>query len=380
MPEVFILSAKRTPIASLSGALASYKAPQLGAKAIAAAVAAAGVQPGDVSEVIMGNVVGAGMGQAPARQAAIGAGLPIAAGATTVNKVCGSGMKAVMMGGQSILTGDSDIVVAGGMESMSNAPYLLAAARSGYRLGHGKLIDSIVHDGLWDPYKDVHMGICGELCAEQKGFSRQAQDEYAVETYRRALKAQEEGAFATELVPLAELSEDEEPKRAKLEKMGRLKPAFKADGTITAANASKINDGAAALVLAGAGRLGGRKPLARIAGWATFSQEPEWFTTAPAFAIKKLLEKTGWKLGEVDLFEVNEAFSVVALAVMQETGLSREKLNVNGGAVALGHPIGASGARILTTLVHALARRDLKRGIASICLGGGEAVAVAVER
>jgi len=224
------------------------------------------------------------------------------------------------------------------------------------------------------------MGICGELCAEQKGITRQAQDEYAVESYRRALKAQEEGAFKDELLPMAELAEDEEPKRAKLEKLPRLKPAFKTDGTITAANASKIDDGAAALVLAGSDRLGGRKPLARISGWATFSQEPEWFTTAPAFAIRKLLEKLGWKTEAVDLFEVNEAFSVVALAVMKEADLPREKLNVNGGAVALGHPIGASGARILTTLVHALARRDLKRGIASICLGGGEAVAVAVER
>ncbi|MFH1723963.1 MAG: thiolase family protein [Elusimicrobiota bacterium] len=380
MKEAFILSAKRTPIGSFSGALASYTAPQLGAKAIAAAVEAAGMKPEDVSEVIMGNVVSAGIGQAPARQAAIGAGIPVSVGATTVNKVCGSGLKAVMMGCQSILLGESDVVVAGGMESMSKTPFLLDKARSGYRLGHGKLVDSVIHDGLWDPYKDVHMGICGEVCSEEERISRQQQDEYAVASYKSAQKAQAEGAFAEEMFTFDGILEDEEPKKARLEKIGRLRPAFKKDGTITAANASKLNDGAAAVVLASAEKAEGKRPLAKVVGWATFAQEPERFTTAPAGAIKKVLEKAGWKPEDVDLYEINEAFAVVALAVMKLVGIPREKVNVNGGAVALGHPIGASGARILATLVHALAKRGLKRGVAAICLGGGEAVAVAVER
>ncbi|OIO05036.1 MAG: acetyl-CoA acetyltransferase [Elusimicrobia bacterium CG1_02_63_36] len=378
--DIFILSAKRTPIGSMNGTLSSYTAPQLGAKAIAAAVEAAGVKPEAVSEVVMGNVVSAGIGQAPARQAMIGAGIPTSTGATTVNKVCGSGMKAIMMGCQSILVGDSDIVVAGGMESMSKTPFLLDKARGGYRLGHGKLLDAVIHDGLWDPYGDMHMGICGETCAEERKISRDEQDDYAIKSYERAQKAVAEGAFSDEMVSIDGIAVDEEPGRAKLDKIKKLRPAFKKDGTITAANASKLNDGAAALVLASGEALDGRTPLAKIAGWATFSQDPVWFTTAPAGAIKKLLEKVGWNKDEVDAYEINEAFAVVALAVAKEVGLDLEKVNVNGGAVALGHPLGASGARIVATLAHALAKRGWKKGVAAICLGGGEAVAVAIER
>jgi len=378
--EVLILSAVRTPIGALSGTLASYTAPQLGAKAIAAAIERAGVKPEDLGEVVMGNVISAGVGQAPARQAAILAGIPPSVGAATVNKVCGSGLKAVMMAGQSLRLGEEDLAAAGGMESMSRAPFVLEKARQGYRYGNGVLIDSILKDGLMDPYTNVHMGDCGELCAEKHAISREAQDEFAVKSYQRALEAQKNGAFAKEICPVDGLAVDEEPGRAKFEKMGKLKPAFKPGGTITAANASKLNDGAAALILASAKGAAGKKPLARIVDWATFSQEPQWFTTAPAGAIEKLLKKTGWKKEEVDLFEINEAFSVVSLAVMKLVGLPVEKVNVHGGAVALGHPLGASGARIVVTLLNALAHRNLKRGIAAICLGGGESVAVAVER
>ena len=382
MEEAVILGAARTPIGMLNGALSSYTAPQLGAKAIAAALGRSGVSPDRVDEVVMGNVISAGIGQAPARQAAIGAGLPVSAGATTVNKVCGSGMKAVMLASQSLRLGDARVAVAGGMESMSKAPYILEKARTGYRLGDGKLVDTVIKDGLWDPYKDIHMGICGELCAEKHGISREAQDAFAVESYKRAQRAQTDGTFAEEIASVDGIAEDEEPKRVSFDKLPRLKPAFKAGGTITAANASKIDDGAAALVLASASAAQelGAAPLARIAGWATFSQEPEWFTTAPAGAIERLLKKTGWSKDQVDLFEVNEAFSVVSLAVAKLAGLPLEKINVNGGAVALGHPIGASGARILVTLLNAMKRRGARRGVASICLGGGEAVAVGLER
>ncbi|MDE1976634.1 MAG: thiolase family protein [Elusimicrobia bacterium] len=378
--EVLILSSVRTPIGALNGTLASYTAPQLGAKAWAAAIERAGVQPEDLGEVVMGNVISAGIGQAPARQAAIGAGIPPSVGAATINKVCGSGLKAVMMVGQSIRLGEEDLGAAGGMESMCRAPFILEKARQGYRYGNGVLIDSILRDGLMDPYNNVHMGDCGEMCAEKHSISRETQDEFAVKSYQRALEAQKNGAFAKEICPVDGLAVDEEPGRAKFEKMGKLKPAFKPGGTITAANASKIDDGAAALILASAKGAAGKKPLARIVDWATFSQEPQWFTTAPAGAIEKLLKKTGWKKEEVDLFEVNEAFSVVSLAVMKLVGLPAEKINVHGGAVALGHPLGASGARILVTLLNALAHRNAKRGIAAICLGGGESVAVAVER
>jgi acetyl-CoA C-acetyltransferase len=377
--DVLILSAARTPIGSLSGSLAPYTAPQLGGKAIAAALERAAVDVGSLGEVVMGNVVSAGVGQAPARQAAVAAGIPFSVGATTVNKVCGSGMKAVMLACQSIRLGEEDLAVAGGMESMTRAPYLLEKGRAGLRYGNHLLLDAILKDGLLNPYDGVHMGDCGELCAEKHALSRQAQDEFAAKSYQRALAAQKNGAFSAELVAVDAVVQDEEPGRAKLDKIPGLKPAFKAGGTITAANASKINDGAAALALASAKGAAGKKPLARVAGWATFSQAPEWFTTAPAGAVDKLLAKLGWAKESVDLFEVNEAFSVVALAVIKLAGLDPEKVNVNGGAVALGHPIGASGARILVTLTHALRARGGKRGVASICLGGGEAVAVAIE-
>ncbi|MBI4387004.1 MAG: thiolase family protein [Elusimicrobia bacterium] len=380
MDEVVILSAARTPIGTLSGALSSYTAPQLAGKVIAEVVARSGFPPDQVSEVVMGNVLSAGIGQAPARQAMIAAGIPASTGATTVNKVCGSGMKAVMMAAQSIRLGDSTVAVAGGMESMSKAPYILEKARGGYRLGHGQLVDAILKDGLWDPYGNVHMGDCAELCAEKEAIGRGDQDRFAIESYQRALEAQRTGAFAEEIVPVDGIMEDEEPKRVSFDKIPKLKPAFKPGGTITAANASKIDDGAAALVVASSGAAAGKPVLGRLAGWATFSQEPQWFTTAPAGAIERLLNRIGWKKADVDLFEINEAFAVVALAVMKLAGIPRERVNVNGGAVALGHPIGASGARILVTLVHALKKRNLKRGVAAICLGGGESVAVAVER
>ncbi len=379
MNDVFILSASRTPIGALNGMLSSYAAPQLGAKALVDALAKAQVKGSDLGEVVMGNVISAGIGQAPGRQAAILAGIPPDVGATTVNKVCGSGLKAVMMAAQSIRLGEESFAAAGGMESMSKAPFILDKARSGYRYGNAVLIDSILNDGLLDAYSRVHMGDCGEMCAEKHSLSRQDQDAFAESSYRRAIEAQKSGAFADEMVSVDGIAADEEPGRVKFEKIPKLKAAFKANGTITAANASKLNDGAAALVLASSSGAAGRKPLARIAGWATHSQEPQWFTTAPAGAIEKLLKQIPWKPSDVDLFEVNEAFSVVSLAVMKLAGLPREKVNVNGGAVALGHPLGASGARILATLVHALRRRGLKRGIAAICLGGGEAVAVAVE-
>jgi acetyl-CoA C-acetyltransferase len=377
--EVLILSAARTPIGSLGGALAAYTAPQLGARAIAEALSRAGVKPGELGEVVMGNVISAGVGQAPARQAAIAAGVPASVGATTVNKVCGSGLKAVMMVGQSIRLGEEDLGVAGGMESMSKAPFLLDKARSGYRYGNSTLLDAILKDGLLDPYGGQHMGDCGELCAQKHSISREVQDEFAAKSYQKAIDAQKSGAFNAEIVAVDAVALDEEPGRAKLDKIAKLKPAFKADGTITAANASKINDGAAALVLSNAQAAAGKKPLARIVDWSTFSQEPEWFTTAPAGAIEKLLAKSGWSKDSVDLYEINEAFSVVALAVMKLAGLPDAKVNVNGGAVALGHPLGASGARIVVTLTHALRARNLKRGVAAICLGGGEAVAVAIE-
>ncbi|OGR90256.1 MAG: acetyl-CoA acetyltransferase [Elusimicrobia bacterium RIFCSPHIGHO2_02_FULL_57_9] len=380
MEEVLILSAVRTPIGSINGILAGYTAPQLGAKAISAALAKSGVKPDEIGEVVMGNVISAGIGQAPARQASIGGGLPPSVGATTVNKVCGSGMKAVMLACQSLRLGEESCAVAGGMESMSKAPFLLDKARSGYRYGHGTLIDSILKDGLMDPYSGIHMGDCGELCAEKHAISREQQDGYARLSYERALLAQKDGAFNAELCDVDGINADEEPGRAKLDKMSKLKAAFKPGGTITAANASKINDGAAALVLANSVGCAGKKALARVVAWATFSQEPQWFTTAPAGAIEALLQKTGWTAGSVDFFEINEAFSVVSLAVMKLAAIPSEKVNVNGGAVALGHPIGASGARILATLVHILHKRGAKRGIAAICLGGGEAVAVAVEK
>jgi acetyl-CoA C-acetyltransferase len=392
MRDILILGAARTPIGAFQGALSDLPAPRLGAVALRAALARAEVVPPElVGEVIMGNVLSAGIGQAPARQAAHHAGLPRSVGATTINKMCGSGLKAVVLGAQAIATGDAEVILAGGMESMSQAPYLLPKAREGMRLGHAQVIDSVIQDGLWDVYGDVHMGTCGELCAREKNISRAEQDAYAAESYRRARAAQAEGRFRPEIaaVELAQkkgppklVSEDEEPGRGDPDKLGGLRPAFQKDGTVTAGNASSLSDGAAAVVLAAsdvAAKLGA-KPRARIVGAASHAQEPQWFTTAPASAIERVLDKVRWKKDEVDLFEINEAFAVVALANNRLLGLDPAKVNIWGGAVALGHPIGASGARVLVTLLAALEATGGKRGVASLCIGGGEAIAVAIER
>ena len=390
MPEVVILSAARTAIGAFQGVFRELPAPKLGAAALAGAIRRAGVLPAAVEQVYMGNVLSAGIGQAPARQAALAAGCPESTGAVTLNKVCGSAMRAVMTAANDLRAGDFRLVAAGGMESMSQAPYLAVGVRDGLRLGGGKLVDSMIHDGLWDPYGDKHMGNCAELCAREYAFSREAQDEFARESYARARAAQESGAFAAEIVPVevpgrkgvTVVDRDEEPYRSDLEKMGGLKPAFDKAGTVTAANASKLNDGAAALVLATAeeaGRLGLR-PIARLVAQASFAQQPDWFTTAPVTAVRRALDRAGLGVDDIDLFEINEAFAVVALACRQELGIPAEKLNVRGGAVALGHPIGASGARILVTLLAALEERGLARGCAGICIGGGEATAMVVER
>jgi acetyl-CoA C-acetyltransferase len=391
MREVWIVGAARTPIGAFQGELASISAPKLGAIAIKAALERAGVSPDAVGETFMGCVLPAGLGQAPARQASLGAGIPKTVGATTVNKVCGSGLKAVILGAQAIGWGDAEIIVAGGMESMSNAPYLLPKARDGYRLGHGEVIDSMVKDGLWDVYNNIHMGTCAELCAKEKGITREQQDAFAAESYRRALKAQADGRFKNEIAlvevaqrkgPAKQVSEDEEPKRGDIEKLGGLKPAFQKDGTVTAGNASSINDGGAAVVLMSRelAEKTGKKPLARIVAHAGHAQGPEWFTTAPAGAITKALERAKWAVKDVDLWEINEAFAVVSLANNQMLGLSSANVNIWGGAVALGHPIGASGCRVLVTLLSQLADRKAKRGVASLCIGGGEGIALAVER
>ena len=354
------------------------------------AVRRAGIEAAQVDEVIMGCVLPAGVGQAPARQAAIKAGLPVDVTCMTINKVCGSGLKAVMLAAQAIMLGDADIIVAGGMESMSNAPYLLPKARSGYRLGHGELVDSVIKDGLWDVYNDFHMGNAAELCARECNIPRHAQDDFAKMSYERALLAQEKGFFSDEIVPVTipqrkgepiVVSEDEEPKKANFEKMLSLRPAFDKQGTVTAANASKINDGAAAIVVMAkeVAQGLGVKPQARILAQASVAKKPEWFTTAPIDVIEKILEKSGFNLNQIDFFEINEAFSVVALVAQQKFGIPLEKLNVHGGAVALGHPIGASGCRILVTLVHALHQNNKKYGLAAICIGGGEASSVIIE-
>lgn len=387
--EVFIVAAARTPIGSFQGALAEVPAVRLGATAITAALARSGLGADDVQETFMGNVLTAGEGQAPARQAARFAGIPDRVPATTVGKVCGSGLQSVIFGTKSILLGDADVVVAGGMESMSQAPYLLPQARGGYRMGNGQIVDSMVHDGLWDPYKNWHMGNAGELCVKEHGFTRKDQDDFSLVSYQRALAAMEKGEFAAEIAEVriagkkgeVVVSEDEEPRRAKLDKMASLRPAFDKEGTITAANASKINDGAAALILASGEtvKAKGLQPLARIVGYGGHAQAPEWFTTAPVGAIENTLARTGLRVGDIDLFEVNEAFAVVAMVTAKKAGFDHEKMNVRGGAVALGHPIGASGARILTTLVYAMKDRKAKRGLATLCIGGGEAVAVVVE-
>jgi acetyl-CoA C-acetyltransferase len=390
MRDVVIVAGARTPIGSFQGELASVPAPRLGATAIRAVLDRARLPADSVGEVYMGCVLPAGQGQAPARQAAIAAGVPPAVGAVTVNKVCGSGLKAVVFGANAVAVGEHDVVVAGGMESMSNAPYLLPKAREGLRLGHAQVIDSMIQDGLWDVYSNVHMGDCAELCAREKKISREEQDAYAAESYRRALRAQADGKLAPEIVPVEVaqrkgppkvVSSDEEPRRGDPEKLAALRPAFQKDGTVTAGNASSINDGGAALVLAAAGVAADRRlsPLARIAGAATFAQAPEWFTTAPAGAIERLLGKVGWRAADVDLWEINEAFAVVSIANNRMLDLDPARVNVWGGAVALGHPIGASGARVLVTLLHALGAQGGKRGIASLCIGGGEGIALAVE-
>jgi len=387
--SVVIAGAKRTPIGAFQGQFRESSAVELGAAAIAGAVEHSGIEPADLSEVIMGCVLSAGVGQAPARQAALQAGIPASVGCMTINKVCGSGLKAVMLAHDAILAGSSEIVVAGGMESMTNSPYLLPNARGGMRMGHGQVQDHMFRDGLQSPYDQQMMGIFGEMCAEKYGFTRIDQDGYAHVTVERAQRAVHEGDFVDEITPVTVttrkgehvFAEDEEPHRCNLGKIPTLRPAFKKDGTVTAANSSKISDGAAALVLmtSAEAERRGLQPMARIVAHATFAQEPEWFTTAPSTAVARVVEKAGWKMTDVDLFEINEAFASVTMAAMADNSLDHSKVNVNGGACALGHPIGASGARILVTLLHALHRRGLKRGVASLCLGGGEAVAVAVE-
>ena len=387
--EAFIITANRTPIGSMNGALAGVPAPELGALCIRKAIADAGVKAAEIDEVIMGNVVSAGIGQNPARQAAIKAELPASVGATTVNKVCGSGLKAVMLATQAIRLGDAELIVAGGMENMSRAPYLLPGARQGLRMGNTTLVDAMVYDGLWDVYSDKHMGTYGDQCAAKYGFSRQDQDDFAVRSYTRAQSAIAQGVFADEVLPVevtvkrrtATVATDEEPGRFDEQKLRSLRPAFAPEGTVTAGNASSINDGAAALLLGSAALCEhlSVSPVARVIGMASFSREPEWFTLAPIGAIERLLAATGWSIADTDLFEINEAFATVTMAAEHELKIPAEKVNVFGGAVALGHPIGCSGARILVTLLTGLKRTGGKRGIACLCIGGGEAVALAVE-
>jgi acetyl-CoA C-acetyltransferase len=392
--DVVIISGVRTAVGKFQGSLADFSAPQLGAMVVREAVKRANIDPKQVDECIMGNAVSAGLGQNPARQAAIFGGLPPEVGAMTINKVCGSGLKAVALAAQAVQTGNSDVVVAGGMESMTNAPYLLPNARKGYRLGNGQLIDAMVHDGLWDVYKDYHMGITGENVAEKYGITRQEQDEFALNSHRKAVAAINECRLKSQIVPIelpakkkgtpAVIFDKDESPRADttIEVLRSLKPAFKKDGTVTAGNAPGVNDGAAALVVTSsvAAKELNAKPMVRIVAQATSGIDPQWVMMAPVGAVRKIWEKTGWKNEEVDLYELNEAFSVQALGVMRELGLDPNKVNVNGGAVAIGHPIGASGARVLVTLIYEMIRRDVRRGIAALCLGGGNAVAMAVER
>ncbi|GGD41210.1 thiolase family protein [Pseudoxanthomonas indica] len=389
MSDIVIAAAKRTAIGSFLGQFTGVPTPTLGAAAISAALAQSGVAADEVTEVIMGCVLPANLGQAPARQAALAAGLPNAVGCTTINKVCGSGMKAIMLGHDLIKAGSASIVVAGGMESMTNAPHMIPNSRTGNRYGGFQAVDHMAWDGLTNPYDGQAMGVFAEATVAKYGFTREEQDAYSIESVKRAQAAQQSGAFADEIVPVTvstrkgdvEVSTDEQPGKSDLAKIPTLKPAFKKDGTVTAASSSSISDGAAATVLLSAEEAARRgvQPLARIVGHATFSQAPEWFTTSPVSAIDKLLKQVGWTVDQVDLFEVNEAFAVVAMAPIKDLGIPHEKLNVNGGACALGHPIGASGARLVVTLVNALRTRGLKRGIASLCIGGGEATAIAIE-
>ena len=392
--DVVIISGCRTAVGKFQGSLSDLSASQLGAVVVREAVKRAGLNSDQVDECIMGNVLPAGLGQNPARQAAIFGGLSPSTGAMTINKVCGSGLKAVALAAQAVQTGNSSIVVAGGMESMTNAPYLLPQARKGYRLGNGKVIDSMVHDGLWDIYNDYHMGVTGENVAEKYGITREAQDEFAVNSHRKAVAAWKECRFKSQIVPVETparkkgeaptlFEKDESPREdTTIEVLRALKPAFKKDGTVTAGNAPGVNDGAAAVVVTSAQRAKelGAQSMVRIVAQATSGVDPKWVMMAPVDAVRKIWEKTGWKNEDVDLYELNEAFSVQALGVTRELGLDLNKVNVNGGAVAIGHPIGASGARVLVTLIYEMARRDAKRGIAALCLGGGNAVAMAVER
>src|ERR1700722_17283814 len=392
--DVVVISACRTPVGKFQGSLSDFSAPQLGAIAVREAVKRSGVDVAKIDECIMGNVITAGLGQNPARQAAIFGGLTPATGAMTINKVCGSGLKSVALAAQAVQTGNSSVVVAGGMESMTNASYLLPQARKGYRLGNAQIVDSMVHDGLWDIYNNYHMGITGENVAEKYGITREEQDEFAVNSHRKALAAMKECRIKSQIVPVeipakkkgaapTIFDKDESPREdTTIEVLRSLKPAFKKDGTVTAGNAPGVNDGAAALVVTRAGRAKelGAAPMVRIVAQATSGVEPKWVMMAPVGAVRTIWEKTGWKNEDVDLYELNEAFSVQALGVMRELGLNPEKVNVNGGAVAIGHPIGASGARVLVTLIYEMIRRDVHRGIAALCLGGGNAVAMAVER
>ena len=389
MSDIVIAAAKRTAIGSFLGQFTGVPSPTLGAAAIRAALEQAGVPAADVSEVIMGCVLPANLGQAPARQASLAAGLPTSVGCTTVNKVCGSGMKAIMLGHDLIKAGSASIVVAGGMESMTNAPHMIPNSRTGNRYGNFQTVDHMAWDGLTNPYDGQAMGVFGESTAEKFGFTREDQDAFAIESVKRAQAAQQSGAFADEIVPVkvatrkgeVEFDTDEQPGKSDIAKIPTLKPAFKKDGTVTAASSSSISDGAAATVLLSAEEAAKRgiQPLAKIVGHSTFSQQPEWFTTAPVSAIDKLLKQVGWSVDDVDLFEINEAFAVVAMAPIKELGIPHAKVNVNGGACALGHPIGASGARLVVTLINALRKRGGKRGVASLCIGGGEATAIAVE-
>jgi acetyl-CoA C-acetyltransferase len=390
MPEsIVILAARRTPIGAFQGALAPLTAPQLGATAARAALADAGLQPDAIDEVIFGCVLPAGLGQAPARQAAVGAGIALSVPATTVNKICGSGMKALMLAADQIRAGSARMILAGGLESMTNAPYMLPKARGGYRLGHGEILDHMFYDGLQSPWDGKAMGCFADATSEKYGFTRADQDAFAAESVRRSQRAVRDGDFAAEITPVTVktrkgeqvVAQDETPFTVDVDKIPTLKPAFGKGGTVTAASSSSISDGAAALVLASesAANAAGAKPIARLVAWASHAQAPEWFTTAPGPAIQKAIDLAGWTAAEVDLYEVNEAFACVTMASMKDLDLPHAKVNVNGGACALGHPIGATGARIVTTLVHALRRRGLRRGVASQCIGGGEACAVAVE-
>ena len=388
--SVVIVSAKRSPIGSFQGAISSISAPKLGSLIISKILEETTVDPFLVDEIIMGNVLSAGIGQAPARQAAIGAGMPDSVECLTINKMCGSGLKAVMLGSQAIQVNDANIIIAGGFESMSQSPYLVPKARAGYRLGHGNLIDSVIFDGLWDVYNDIHMGNCAEICARDRGYSIIDQNDFAKESYQRAINAQKIGAFNNEIVSIEvknknntiTFDNDEEPKKVNFEKMDTLKPVFEKDGTITAANASTINDGAACLLMMSENKASelGFKPLARIISQASAAQDPKWFTTAPIEAIKKVLTKVDLTVDDIDLWEINEAFAPVVMAVVDDYNLDYGKININGGAIALGHPIGASGARILTTLIHSLNQKEKSLGLATICIGGGEASAVIIER